>query len=266
MKTANINFKDLFIGTISLFTLCACSTGGGTVLPSINGETALARACRNAEPDIIPNAPFKVQGFQDLSGIGSAGDGQNRFLEGFETIEFLVDNTALERANLLGPNDPSIWGLRPLSKISGIVNLGIVQRPHQGCDLFEEVVKSQGEPDAARFFTSTTFAPNPPRNWCINAFNYGQTAFEFSYSTNQFSSKEGESSLNQKIEILKRNGEIVARRTQIWLSRPQFPIGVVNVATGCDGSAITTPAPEFVGKNGIALVPLRAPTLIATSD
>jgi|GEM_PF-5907827 len=266
MKIANPNFKALYIGAFSMFALGACSTGGGVVLPSIEGETALARVCRLKAPDIIPATPYRSQGFMDHSGYGTASDAIARFLEGFETIEYVVTLEAINNGAALSPNNPSNWGLRPLTDQTGTLNLGIVERPHQGCAAFEAVVKTQGEPDAASFFTFTNFAPNPPRNWCINAFSYDERAMEFTLQVSQWASKEGDSTLYQKTELLRRNGQIVARRTQFWLTRPQFPIGVARVATGCDGRAISATIPEFVGRDGIALAPLRAPKLVPVSN
>ena len=266
MENTKSNFRA-FIGlSIAALSLTACSTGGGRVLPSIIAESELARTCRTKALDIIPNTPFITQGFLDNSGNGTAADGISRFLEGFETIEFIVTQDAINIGANLSPTDPAIWGLRPLVNQTGIANLAIVEHPHPGCDAFEAVVKTQGEPDAARFFTYTKFAPNPPRNWCVNAFSYSQSAMEFAYETNQSAVKEGDATINQKTEILRQSGQIVARRTQIWLSRPQFPIGVVNVNTDCEGRAITAPQPEFIGKNGIALRPKREPNLVAVSN
>lgn len=252
------------ISLVFALTLASCSTGGGRVLPSPIAESQLARACRTKAIDIIPSTPFISQGFLDSSGNGTAADGITRFLEGFETLEFNVTSEAINDGNSVSPNDPSIWGLRPLVREIGIANLGIVQRPHPGCDAFEAVVKTQGVPDVGRFFTYSGFAANPPRNWCINAFGYSQSVMEFAYETSQAVSFEAGATINQKTETLRQNGQIVARRTQIWLVRPQFPIGVTNVNTDCQGLAITAPAPEFVGKNGIALRPKREPSLVAT--
>jgi hypothetical protein len=255
-----------------LLALSACSTGGGgTVLPSPIGDAAVGRACRDALPDIIPSTPITTNSVWRSEGMGSAADALEVLRMGFERASFTATSAQIATASSLAPGDTSRWSQAPLTSQAGIVTLEVAPRGDAFCVAFEREVDGQrnsSDPKAAtddpmKYWTDTRYPAAPPegRNWCIatadpsdsNALRYDRTVA---------SSKEGQSNVSVSLEtVTNKSGETLARRTQVWMTRPSFPIGVSSVATGCDGRTIG-PIPEFFGPTGIALRAAAAPTLI----
>jgi hypothetical protein len=255
-----------------ILTLAACSTGGGgTVLPSPSGDAAVSKACRDAQPDIIPNAPIPARSILFNEGMGSSADSLELLRMGFERASFTVTQANLDAAARLPSGDTSRWSQVPLTTSTGVITLEVAPKGDARCAAFEREVEGQRtstDPKAAtddpmKYWTDTRFPPAPPegRNWCIASF-VAPDADALVLTRTVTSSQEGGSNVSVRLETLTdARGSLLARRTQVWMNRPSFPIGVSSVATGCDGRTIGQ-VPEFFGPTGIALRAAAPPTLI----
>jgi hypothetical protein len=264
----NRPFTTIFLVTF----LSACSTGnGGTVLPSPIGDAAVGKACRDSLPDIIPSTPLTTGSVWRSEGLGSAADALEVLRMGFERASFTATSAQLTTAAALAAGDTSRWSLAPLSSQAGLITLEVAPRGDARCAAFEREVAGQrtsSDPKAAtddpmKYWTDTRYPAAPPegRNWCIATMDQSDSS-ALRYDRTVTSSKEGQSNVSVSLEtITNGGGQILARRTQVWMTRPSFPIGVSSVATGCDGRTIG-PIPEFFGPTGIALRAATAPTLI----
>jgi hypothetical protein len=244
---------------IPLFFLASCQMGGGTVLPSINGNAELLKLCQSAPKDILPSAPILVDGFYDQTQNGSAGMILPRFLDGFEFIDTNITQTQITEGNKLNYKDASVWGIRPLANYAGIYRHNIAQIGNKDCTKFEENLIAQGDPNSINFWNDNRFA-NAPRNWCIATFAPNNTA-QFHYSQSTTHKTTGTSELYSQSDIIYKNNEIFARKTTIWLSQPLFPVATSSTNIGCDLKTLGV-IPQLVGKNGLALRPKQAPTLL----
>jgi hypothetical protein len=260
---------------VALPALAACavggSSGGGLVLPSPSGDTAVNKACHAALPDILPATPITTNTLWSSEGIGSSADSLEILRMGFARVSFDVSALALADANGLNIGDTMRWSKAPLTTQAGTVTLEVAPRGDARCTAFEREVEGQrtsSDPkantdDPMKYWTDTRFPPAPPegRNWCIATLDSpDQNALRFSRTVT--SSQEGQSNVSVILELVTDNtGAIRARRTQVRMYRPSFPIGISSVGTGCDGNAIGL-IPEFWGPTGIALRPSAAPTLI----
>jgi hypothetical protein len=252
--------------------LTACSTGsGGSVLPSPSGDAAVNKACRAAAPDIIPNIPLTTNSLWSSEGIGSAADSLEVLRMGFTRASFAVTPAALEEASRLNAGDTSRWSKAPLTSQAGTLTLEVAPSGDPRCAAFEAEVQGQrnsSDPkantdDPMKYWTDTRFPPTPPegRNWCIAALANADPA-ALKYSRTVTNSQEGQANVSVTLEtVTDPNGATLARRTLVRMYRASFPIGISQVATGCDGNTIGT-TPEFWGPTGIALRPASPPTLV----
>jgi hypothetical protein len=252
--------------------LTACSTGGGgTVLPSPSGDAAVSKACRAAAPDIIPSSPLTTTSLWSSEGIGSAADSLEVLRMGFVRASFTVTPTALEEASRLSAGDTSRWSKVPLTSQAGTLTLEVAPFGDPRCAAFEREVQGQrtsSDPkantdDPMKYWTDTRFPAASPqgRNWCVAAVETSD-ANALKYTRTITNSGEGQSNVSVTLETLvDSGGNLVARRTLVRMYRASFPIGISQVATGCDGNVIGA-TPEFWGPTGIALRPASPPTLI----
>jgi hypothetical protein len=255
------------LATLALIAvLSACSTGGGgTVMPSPVGDLAVSRACRDAPPDIIPSTPIAATSVWFNEGMGSAADSLELLRMGFERVSFAVTEANLQAASKLSPNDTSRWSQVPLTSQAGTITLEVAPYGDPRCAAFEREVEAQraNSDDPMKFWTDTRFPPanGDSRNWCIATLSpLDPNALVLSRTVT--STREGQSNVSVRQEILTDvRSNVLARRTQVWMNRPSFPIGISSVATGCDGRTIG-PMPEFFGPTGIALRAASSPTLI----
>jgi hypothetical protein len=255
-----------------LTLVSACSTGGGgTVLPSPSGDAALGKACRDAQPDIIPTTPILAKSILFNEGMGSAADSLELLRMGFERASFTVTPTNLEEASRLAQGDTTRWSRAPLTITAGTITLEVAQKGDARCAAFEREVESQknsSDPKAAtddpmKYWTDTRFPPATAegRNWCIATLEAPDPE-ALKLTRTVTSSQEGGSNVSVRLETLSNaRGSLLARRTQVWMNRPSFPIGISSVATGCDGRTIGQ-VPEFFGPVGIAVRAAAPPTLI----
>jgi hypothetical protein len=257
---------------LATLALTACSTGGGgTVLPSPSGDAAVSKACRAAAPDIIPSTPLTTASLWSSEGIGSAADSLEVLRMGFARVSFNVTAASLEEARGLSAGDTSRWSKVPLTTQSGPITLEVAPFGDPRCVAFEREVLAQrtsSDPkantdDPMKFWTDTRFPPAPPegRNWCIATLTTVDPA-ALKYSRTVTNSQEGQANVSVTLEtVTDPNGAILARRTLVRMYRASFPIGISQVATGCDGATIGS-TPEFWGPTGIALRPATPPTLV----
>lgn len=243
----------------SVLLLAACKSGDGIVLPSVSGEAALMNACIAKPYDILP-ASIEIDGLRDASQNGSAGMVLDRFLDGFAAITADINVENIAKGSGLADKDPSIWGIRPLSKSSGQYVLGISQYGSETCKDFEEIIIAQGNPKAMDYLQDQRFDQSLPRNWCISAVKSVSNP-HYSYSVNDKAQSLSGATLHTKTETIMKSGELYARRTSIWLSQPSFPIGVNNISKDCFGKV--PQISPLIGKQGLVLRPKNAPTLIA---
>jgi hypothetical protein len=255
-----------------LFILSACSTGGGgSVLPSPAGDAAVGKACREAASDIIPATPILAKSILFNEGMGSAADSLELLRMGFERASFTVTSTNLEEASRLATGDTSRWSRAPLTLTPGTITLEVAQKGDVRCAAFEREVEGQRtstDPKAAtddpmKYWTDTRFPPATVegRNWCV-ATLAAPDVNAIVLTRTVTTSQEGGSTVSVRVETLSdARGTLLARRTQVWMNRASFPIGISSVTTGCDGRTIGQ-VPEFWGPTGIALRPAVAPTLI----
>ncbi len=259
------------ISILAYTILSACSTGGGTVLPSPVGDAAVGKACREAAPDIIPATPLTAKSVWRNEGMGSAADSLEDLRMGFEQVSFTATSANIAAANALSANDINRWSQVPLSNEAGIITLAVAPRGDPRCAPFEREVAAQrnstapkaNNDDPMKYWTDTRFPPASPegRNWCLATLNSADTA-AMRFSRTVTSSQEGLSNVSITLEtITDSSGALLARRTLVRMSRPSFPIGISAVYTGCNGATIGQIS-EFYGPTGIALRPATAPTLI----
>jgi hypothetical protein len=271
VKLAEVPLKNAILSCL-LMGLAACSTGsGGTVLPSPVGDAAVAKACRNAQPDILPTSPILTKSVWISEGVGSAADSLEALRMGFERVSFSVTAENLAEASRLPMGDISRWSRAPLVDQMGDITLEVAPMGESRCAAFEAEVEGQkistdpkaNKDDPMKYWTDTRYPPAPPegRNWCIaRATVFDSDAVKFTRIVT--STQEGQTHLSVSLEtVTQQNGEVLARRTRVWMNRPAFPIGVSSVATGCDGRTIG-PVEEFFGPTGIALRPAAPSTLI----
>jgi hypothetical protein len=252
--------------------LSACSTGGGgTVLPSPNGDAAVSKACREALPDILPVSPMKAVSIWYNEGVGSAADSLELLRMGFERASFTASASALNEANALPMGDTNRWSKAPLTSQAGKLTLEVAPFGDSRCAAFEREVagqRSSTDPrvsadDPMKYWTDTRFpsAPADSRNWCIATLVSAEEG-ALSLTRTVTSSREGQSNVSVTLEtVTDPSGSMLARRTLVRMSRASFPIGIGQVSTGCDGREIGAVA-EFWGPTGIALQPTNPPTLI----
>jgi hypothetical protein len=253
-------------------TLSACSTGGGgTVLPSPSGDAALRKACRDAPPDFLPNTPIKTASLWYNEGVGSSADSLELLRIGFERVSFTASQSAINEAASLPVGDTNRWSKAPLTMQPGVLTLEVAPFGDGSCTAFEREIAGQrvssdpnaGGDDPMKYWTDTRYPSASPqsRNWCIATLptpDSDALLLNRSVTTSQ----EGQSTISVTFEaVTSRDGALLAQRTIVRQLRASFPIGISQVATGCDGNAIG-PVPEFWGPTGIALRPASAPTLI----
>jgi hypothetical protein len=252
--------------------LAACSTGGGgTVLPSPSGDAAVNKACRAAAPDIIPSTPLTTSSVWSSEGIGSAADGLEVLRMGFARASFAVTSMVLEEANWLGAGNVNRWSKAPLTNQPGTLTLEVAPFGDPRCAAFEQEVLAQrtsSDPkantdDPMKYWIDMRFPPAPPegRNWCIAALASADKS-ALKYTRTVTNSQEGSSNVSVTLEtVVDSSGATLARRTLVRMYRASFPIGISQVATGCDGNTIGA-TPEFWGPTGIAFRPASPPTLV----
>jgi hypothetical protein len=255
-----------------LLALSACSTGGGgNVLPSPTGDAAVNKACRAAFPDVLPATPITTNSIWSSEGLGSSADSLEILRMGFERVSFFVTQANIDEAARLNSGDTTRWSKVPLSSQSGIVTLEVGPRGDPRCVAFEREVEGQrnsSDPKAAtddpmKYWTDTRYPAAPPegRNWCVATMG-SSDANALRFTRTVTSSQEGQSNVSVTLETVTNSaGAILARRTLVRMYRASFPIGISQVATGCDGNTIGTTS-EFWGPTGIALRPAATPTLI----
>lgn len=241
--------------------LGGCKSGGGTVLPSINGEMALAKACSTKPLDIIPN-PIAIHGFHDKTQNGSPGMVMERFIDGFLQIQVTISAEQIAAGAALLDKDSGIWGIRPLANMAGNYDLKVAEIGDTDCISFEEILNAQGDPKAMDYLIDNRFPDKGARNWCISSIKSDQT-MEFEYSSEVSSEAYNGAHLNKNTETINRNGVLYARRISIWLSQPSFPIGVNTISKDCDGNAPNLP--PLYGKSGLVLRPQNSPYLLPHS-
>jgi hypothetical protein len=255
-----------------LFALASCATGGGgTVLPSPIGDIAVGEACRKAVPDIIPTSPILARLIYPSDGVGSAADALEPLRMGFTRVSFVVTPEMINDASKLAIGDTSRWSRAPLTSVPGVLTLEVAQKGDRRCAAFEQEVEGQltsNDPKASRddpmkYWTDTRFPPAPPedRNWCL-AVTDNDEGTPFVIARDVTTTKEGQSQVSvTRDRITDYLGQTVAQRTIVRMYRASFPVGISQVATGCDGRTIGS-TPEFWGPTGIALRPAAGPTLI----
>jgi hypothetical protein len=261
-----------FAPFFALLALSGCNTGGGgTVLPSPIGDFAVSKACREAQPDIIPTQSIAANLIYPPDGVGSAADALEPLRMGFTRVSFVVTPEMINDASKLAIGDTSRWSRAPLTRVPEVLTLEVVQKGDRRCAAFEQEVEGQrtsndpksSRDDPMKYWTDTRFPPAPPedRNWCLAVVD-NEKGTPFIIARDVTTSKEGQSQVSvTRDRILDFLGETIAQRTIVRMYRASFPVGISQVATGCDGRTIGS-TPEFWGPTGIALRPAAPPTLI----